>query len=368
MRSDQTNFIEATSLWTHALFTMQCHGQKLSANQTDVYARIDADHIRVVDLKLDAEHSFYAGMPACDIRTIPRPTSSVDSPYTAVSYACDASNYCWYGRCLRSPSDLMVNGHVVQLPSQIVLILSILAIRGIKTIWMDMLSINQADKVEKGSQVSQMGETFRNAREVVVFLGCPSKNTDAALLSMPPTDFVQPAAVETNRDSDQKVDDQVRHSVKKFEIIDEPSSTDSNPASGAGSGAGLDTSMEVSWDPDVDGDWDASWDEWERNPDVNSGRNLDARSVSHTVSAAEPDMVPAREPVDDPVAKGFHELGQHNIWLRAWIVQELALASQLGLICGTIQLRSTPRLDSKSVGSIFKLSSGKWPRRCHSND
>ena len=50
---------------------------------------------------------------------------------------------------------------------------------GLKALWIDAICINQADKKEKSEQVSQMHDIFRNASEVLCWLGPSANNSDA---------------------------------------------------------------------------------------------------------------------------------------------------------------------------------------------
>ena len=48
-------------------------------------------------------------------------------------------------------------------------------------VWIDAICINQADKVEKGSQVSMMGDIYRGAQQVVVSLGEADEDSGPAM-------------------------------------------------------------------------------------------------------------------------------------------------------------------------------------------
>ncbi|CZR54220.1 uncharacterized protein PAC_04103 [Phialocephala subalpina] len=52
------------------------------------------------------------------------------------------------------------------------------------TIWIDAICINQSDSVEKGSQVAMMGDIYRLATSVVVWLGPQADNSDRAMQIM----------------------------------------------------------------------------------------------------------------------------------------------------------------------------------------
>jgi hypothetical protein len=67
--------------------------------------------------------------PACTLRTFLRTAIPVHLAYAAVSYTWSAEDYSWYGEALPStPSTLQINNKVVQVPSQVAHILSILCL------------------------------------------------------------------------------------------------------------------------------------------------------------------------------------------------------------------------------------------------
>lgn len=53
-----------------------------------------------------------------------------------------------------------------------------------RTLWIDALCINQTDDVEKGPQVAMMGDIYRHATRVVVWLGTEADNSDMILAKM----------------------------------------------------------------------------------------------------------------------------------------------------------------------------------------
>ncbi|KAJ0116171.1 nkyrin and het domain protein [Diaporthe amygdali] len=53
-----------------------------------------------------------------------------------------------------------------------------------RTMWIDAICINQADVVEKGPQVKMMGEIYRHAARVAVWLGPEADNSDIAMAKM----------------------------------------------------------------------------------------------------------------------------------------------------------------------------------------
>ncbi|KKY36372.1 putative ankyrin and het domain protein [Diaporthe ampelina] len=53
-----------------------------------------------------------------------------------------------------------------------------------RTLWIDALCINQTDEVEKGPQVAMMGDIYRHATRVVVWLGPEADNSDMIFAKM----------------------------------------------------------------------------------------------------------------------------------------------------------------------------------------
>lgn len=97
-----------------------------------------------------------------------------DKPsYTAISYV-------WGDPQVTLP--IRVNGgHEV--PATINLVEALVRQReeGVHTLWVDALCINQADDTEKAQQIQMMGNIYRQASQVVAWLGQPDGTTERAL-------------------------------------------------------------------------------------------------------------------------------------------------------------------------------------------
>ncbi|KAI0423983.1 heterokaryon incompatibility protein-domain-containing protein [Xylaria sp. FL1042] len=65
---------------------------------------------------------------------------------------------------------------------------------GIRTMWIDSICINQADKAEQSAHVAEMGEIYRNASQVIAWLGAPSDGSSRVL------DFLENIACQLNYD------------------------------------------------------------------------------------------------------------------------------------------------------------------------
>lgn len=142
-----------------------------------IYQPLSPGETRLVELiQHDNEH-----IPTCQLRH----ESVGGGTYTAVSHTWLEEEYCWYGRRLPSKTTLRINGQLVKVKTYVALILSIACFLGMDKIWIDVLCINQKDEFERGHQVANMGRIFKHCREVLIFLGKPSKATDEALRTIP---------------------------------------------------------------------------------------------------------------------------------------------------------------------------------------
>jgi len=53
-----------------------------------------------------------------------------------------------------------------------------------RTLWVDAICINQDDPVERSAEVLEMGSIYRNAQQVVIWLGPASHDSDLALQTL----------------------------------------------------------------------------------------------------------------------------------------------------------------------------------------
>lgn len=91
-----------------------------------------------------------------------------------------------------------------------------------RVLWVDAVCINQADDVEKSYQVSLMGEIYRNAEEVVIFLG--EERDDSAMVmqylnldDVEQTESQSPTQDTANEDT-QKIEKAVDRSIVQERI------------------------------------------------------------------------------------------------------------------------------------------------------
>jgi hypothetical protein len=75
-----------------------------------------------------------------------------------------------------------VNGYTFFVRRNLVLALDYLRYeKGKRTLWIDAICINQSNTNERNHQVSQMGQIYRNARRVVVWIGMPDPWSSSAI-------------------------------------------------------------------------------------------------------------------------------------------------------------------------------------------
>lgn len=96
-----------------------------------------------------------------------------------------ALSYTWGGLQHKSQGGeprVLIDGHHIEMTENLYA-----ALRQIRchdcdvTIWVDAICINQEDKAEKGHQVSQMGDVYKGAEEVLIWLGPSNEDIDSLL-------------------------------------------------------------------------------------------------------------------------------------------------------------------------------------------
>jgi len=84
----------------------------------------------------------------------------------------DALSYVWGGTPGKNSPSIMVNGQSVLITKNLHAALRAFGLKGIKRpIWIDSVCINQKDKEERLRQVKSMGEIYRRAANVHIWLG-----------------------------------------------------------------------------------------------------------------------------------------------------------------------------------------------------
>lgn len=83
----------------------------------------------------------------------------------------------------------MVDGLEFDVTSNLEAALRALRSRGHKKVWVDALCINQKDLTERSLQVLRMGIIYSKAKNVLVWLGPASKESDSAFDYMEGKEF-----------------------------------------------------------------------------------------------------------------------------------------------------------------------------------
>jgi hypothetical protein len=96
----------------------------------------------------------------------------------------EALSYEW-GPELASDPSIRMNGHPVCVRTNLHLALQHIRWKdGDRHIWIDQLSINQADDKERGHQVRIMGQIYASAAHVIIWLGPAAERSDEAMVEL----------------------------------------------------------------------------------------------------------------------------------------------------------------------------------------
>jgi hypothetical protein len=90
-----------------------------------------------------------------------------------------ALSYYWGDRSITRP--IMVDGHLVQVTTNLEEALRELRLHKVTTLWVDALCINQEDRLEKGLQVTRMALIYSKAIEVFAWLGVEAEDSRKAI-------------------------------------------------------------------------------------------------------------------------------------------------------------------------------------------
>ncbi len=120
-------------------------------------------------------------------------------PYVALSYS-------WGQRHEQGRATILVNGYRYEVSHNLLDVLHKLKENDISTIWVDAVSINQQDAIEKSREVTRMFAIYRTAQMVVIWLGLetgPQKDMDDLMIAMedierPMSQLNQYASVDTD--------------------------------------------------------------------------------------------------------------------------------------------------------------------------
>ncbi|KAG7286250.1 hypothetical protein NEMBOFW57_008557 [Staphylotrichum longicolle] len=119
-----------------------------------------------------------------------------DADYQALSYEWGLPDDTIDGR-------VIINGLPHARPMQTNLGLALLGIREEthdRILWIDALCINQEDLREKGQHVAMMGDIFRNATSVIVWLGPEADNSHLAMRMMASRTWTTSASTDLERE------------------------------------------------------------------------------------------------------------------------------------------------------------------------
>lgn len=95
----------------------------------------------------------------------------------------EALSYTWGS--LEDPLEVTINGAQMSVTANLHSALRHLRFEEIdRILWVDAICINQNDLLERGHQVKQMGNIYRKAGQVIIWLGESTKATDLAMTSL----------------------------------------------------------------------------------------------------------------------------------------------------------------------------------------
>jgi hypothetical protein len=107
----------------------------------------------------------------------------------------EALSYAWGSTKLEKP--ISVNGVRFKITKNLYLALLHLRREKVSRImWIDAISINQQDLIERGHQVQYMREIYRNATCVIIWLGLSSKRIEGLFKRASSVDFSSPLDIE----------------------------------------------------------------------------------------------------------------------------------------------------------------------------
>jgi hypothetical protein len=143
----------------------QLHISDAGEKETPIYQPLDESKHEIRLLKLLPDdgnaRSFHCTLSTTSLRSWPgRP-----SPWAAYT----ALSYCWESQS--SSRTITLNGVKFSITKNLKSALKEFWKRGIVTLWVDALCINQADENERGHQILRMRDIYSNARETLAWLG-----------------------------------------------------------------------------------------------------------------------------------------------------------------------------------------------------
>lgn len=159
---------------------------KFDAKISCILAQLNWDEIATSSMASDQQSQpqhIYATAPGCDpsdiSRRLCRPTNHVQEldGYEALSYTWDND-----ASLPHQMLNISLNNRCFQVTENLESALRCLRHESLpRVFWIDAICINQADDVEKEQQVKKMYEIYKNARQVVVWLGPATSDSMQAL-------------------------------------------------------------------------------------------------------------------------------------------------------------------------------------------
>jgi hypothetical protein len=125
--------------------------------------------IRLINIDKSEEDS---ALICCSLKQVPLFDAP---PYMALSY-------CWGESSNKLP--ITVNGRAVNVTSNLHAALTRLRSDGVEFIWVDALCINQDDKEERSIQIGRTGTIYKQAKQVVIWLGEAESISDSEIAEL----------------------------------------------------------------------------------------------------------------------------------------------------------------------------------------
>ncbi|KAK1845502.1 ankyrin repeat and sam domain containing protein 6 [Colletotrichum chrysophilum] len=111
----------------------------------------------------------------CELFEVDVAERSCEPPYEALSYVWGSSDLTHH---------IEISGKELRITASLHLALSHLRLADDRVLWVDAVCINQNNHKERGHQVQRMGDIYSQARQVIVWLGQSTDNTDAFMNAM----------------------------------------------------------------------------------------------------------------------------------------------------------------------------------------
>ena len=135
----------------------------------------------------------YSSLPLGSIRLLCKDDGARSSSWSLTQYVLDdapaffALSYVWGTD--KPTAELNIEQSVLKITLSLSILLQELeARRDVRFIWIDQISINQQDDVEKAVQVKMMRDIYVSAHKVLVWLGPSAEGSDLAMDSIAPLD------------------------------------------------------------------------------------------------------------------------------------------------------------------------------------